>query len=108
MRWRRAGGAEVVRFTRVTGIERTPGGEWKVRTDEGSVVCEAVVNAAGFHGAEVARFAGQHIPAATLQHQYLVTGPVPALEEDAKSFPLVRDPDIRFYLRRERASPTES
>ena len=100
----RAGGAQVVRFTRVTGLERTREGEWKVRTDNGSVVCEAVVNATGFHGAEVARLAGQHIPLATLQHQYLVTGPVPALQAHAELFPLVRDPDLRFYLRREGAS----
>ena len=100
----RAGGAEVVRFTRVTGIERTRGGEWRLRTSHGSVVCEAVVNATGFHGAEVARLAGQHIPVATLEHQYLVTGPVSALEQDARPFPLVRDPDIRFYLRREGTS----
>ncbi len=99
----RAGGADVVRFTRVTGLERTRGGEWHVRTDRGGIVCEAVVNAAGFHGAGVARLAGQHIPVATLEHQYLVTGPVPALAEDASPFPLVRDPDIRFYLRREGA-----
>ena len=100
----RAGGAEVVRFTRVTGIERTRAGEWRVETSKGPIVCEVVVNATGFHGAEVARLAGQHIPVATLEHQYLVTGPVPALEEDSALFPLVRDPDIRFYLRRERAS----
>ena len=100
----RAGGAEVARFTRVTGIERTRGGEWKVHTSNGAVVCESIVNATGFHGAEVARLAGQHIPVATLEHQYLVTAPVPVLEEDAGLFPLVRDPDLRFYLRRERAS----
>jgi len=100
----RAGGAEVVRFTRVTGLERARGGEWKIHTSKGPIVCEAIVNATGFHGAEVARLAGQHIPVATLEHQYLVTGPVPALEEDTTLFPLVRDPDIRFYLRREGAS----
>ena len=100
----RADGAEVVRFTRVTDIERTRAGEWRVHTDKGPIVCEAVVNATGFHGAEVARLVGQHIPVATLQHQYLVTAPVPALEEDAALFPLVRDPDIRFYLRREGTS----
>ena len=39
----------------------------------------------------------------TLEHQYLVTEPLPQLEEDTQLFPLVRDPDIRFYLRRERS-----
>ncbi len=100
----RAGGAEIARFTRVTGIERTRGGEWWVRTDKGEVLCETLVNAAGFYGAEVAAFTGHKIPVAILEHQYLVTEAIPALEEDQAVFPLVRDPDIRFYLRRERAS----
>ena len=100
----REAGAEVARFTRVIGLERTRGGDWKVRTDKGDVVCESVVNAAGFYGAEIARLAGDEIPVATLEHQYLVTEGLPVLEADPKLFPLVRDPDIRFYLRRERAS----
>jgi dimethylglycine dehydrogenase len=100
----RAAGAEVARFTRVTGISRTSDGEWRVETDKGDVTCEVVVNAAGFYGAAVAAFAGQGLPIATLEHQYLVTEAVPALEADPALFPLVRDPDIRFYLRREGAS----
>jgi dimethylglycine dehydrogenase len=100
----RAAGAEVTRFTRVTGISRTSDGEWRVETDKGDVTCEVVVNAAGFYGAAVAAFAGQGLPIATLEHQYLVTEAVPALEADPVLFPLVRDPDIRFYLRREGAS----
>ena len=99
----RAAGAEVARFTRVTGLTRTRAGEWRVTTDKGAVTCESVVNAAGFWGAEVARLAGQDLPVATLQHQYLVTEPIPALADDPAVFPLVRDPDIRFYLRREGA-----
>ncbi len=100
----RAGGAEVARFTRVTGISRSRDGEWLIDTDQGRVSCEVVVNATGFYGAEVATLVGQSLPVATLEHQYLVTEPLPALEADSELFPLVRDPDIRFYLRRERAS----
>jgi dimethylglycine dehydrogenase len=100
----RAGGAEVARFTKVTGLARTKAGEWRVETDKGAVTCEAVVNAAGFYGAQVAALVGQRIPVTTLEHQYLVTEAIPALEADKALFPLVRDPDIRFYLRRERAS----
>ena len=40
-------------------------------------------------------------PVATLAHQYMVTAPLEALDE-APLFPLIRDPDLRFYLRRER------
>jgi dimethylglycine dehydrogenase len=100
----RAGGAQVARFTRVTGIARTTAGQWRVETDKGAVTCEVVVNAAGFYGAEVAALAGQRISVTTLEHQYLVTDAIPALEADKALFPLVRDPDIRFYLRREGAS----
>jgi len=99
----RAGGAEVSRFTTVTSVERTASGEWLVRTDKGDVTCEVVVNATGFYGAQVAGLAQTYTPVVTLEHQYLVTESLPELEEDQALFPLVRDPDIRFYLRRERA-----
>lgn len=100
----RATGAEVARFTRVTGIRRNADGEWVVDTDQGRVTCETIVNATGFYGAEIGAMVGQSLPVATLEHQYLVTEPLDALEQDPLLFPLVRDPDIRFYLRRERAS----
>ncbi len=99
----RQAGAEVARFTRVTGLERTAGGEWRVQTDKGAVICESVVNATGFYGAELARLAGQEIPVATLEHQYLVTEAIAALAAEPRTFPLLRDPDLRFYLRREGA-----
>jgi dimethylglycine dehydrogenase len=97
-------GAEVARFTRVTGLERSRDGDWRVRTDKGDVACEIVINAAGFYGGQVAALAGDRLPVATLEHQYLVTEPIPALESDPEPFPILRDPDIRFYLRRERAA----
>ena len=100
----RDAGAEVARFTRVVGIHRNADSEWIVDTDKGSVICEFIVNATGFYGAEIGAMVGQQLPVATLEHQYLVTGPLDALERDQRLFPLVRDPDIRFYLRRERAS----
>ncbi|WP_422383866.1 GcvT family protein [Roseibium album] len=95
-------GAEVARFTQVTGITRQPGGEWHVSTDKGDVVCESVVNASGYYGRAVGEMVGQSLPVVTLEHQYLVTESLPELEADPKNFPLVRDPDIMYYLRRER------
>ncbi|MDE0279969.1 MAG: FAD-dependent oxidoreductase [Gammaproteobacteria bacterium] len=99
----RDAGAEVARFTTVIGIRRNAGGEWVVETDRGEVVCEAIVNATGFYGSRIAAMTGQSLPIATLKHQYIVTEAIDALEQDKALFPLVRDPDIRFYLRRERA-----
>ena len=100
----RGKGAEIARFTCVTGLERSSTSEWLVHTDKGSVRCETVVNATGFYGNGIAQMVGQTLPVATLEHQYVVTEALPALETHTDLFPLVRDPDIRFYLRRERSS----
>ncbi|MDX1426133.1 MAG: FAD-dependent oxidoreductase, partial [Kiloniellales bacterium] len=100
----RAKGATIARFTPVTGLFLRASGEWEVATDKGVVVAGTVVNAAGFYGAKVAAMAGQSLPVSVLEHQYLVTEPLAALDQDPALFPLVRDPDIRFYLRRERNS----
>ena len=100
----RDAGAEVARFTHVNGISRNHDHEWVIDTNQGQVTCEVVVNATGFYGAGIADLLGKTLPVATLEHQYLVTEPLDQLEQDDTLFPLVRDPDIRFYLRRERAS----
>ena len=95
-------GAEVQRFTRVTGLKQRASGEWEVSTSNGMLIAGTVINAAGSSGARIAAMAGLHIPLVTLQHQYMVTTGLPQLEADTALFPLIRDPDIRFYLRRER------
>lgn len=95
-------GAQVARFAKVTGIARRPSGEWQVSTNKGDVNCDVVVNASGYHGRQVGEMVGAGLPVVTLEHQYLVTEALPELEANPESFPLVRDPDIMFYLRRER------
>lgn len=100
----RRAGAVVERFNPVERIERTADGQWRVTTAKGAITCEIVVNATGFYGAGVSAMIGRPLPVAVLEHQYLVTEPLPVLEEDSALFPLVRDPELCFYLRRERAS----
>ena len=95
-------GAQIARFTKVTGITRRPSGEWQVATDKGDVICDEVINASGYYGRQVGEMVGASLPVVTLEHQYLVTQALPELEANPESFPLVRDPDIMFYLRRER------
>jgi dimethylglycine dehydrogenase len=95
-------GARIERFAPVSAIERTQSGEWKVTCAKGAVKADIVINAAGFYGRKVAQMAGLDAPVVTLEHQYLVTEPLPQLAAHEDLFPLVRDPDIRFYLRRER------
>jgi dimethylglycine dehydrogenase len=96
-------GAEVHRQTRVTAIAQLPGGEWRIETTKGPVTAEYVINAAGYRGGEVAAMIGEYLPIVTLSHQFLITEEIPALRErGAARLPIVRDPDVSYYLRQER------
>ena len=99
----RDGGGPIHRNTRVTSITRTPSGEWRIETNQGVITAEKVINAGGYRGGEVAAMVGAFLPIVTLSHQYLVTEDVPELlaRGDAR-LPLVRDPDVSYYLRQER------
>ncbi len=94
-------GAEINRFTKVTGLERV-GSEWKVKTDKGDIQCEYIINAGGYRGAEIGEFAGKYLPLVSMEHQYLVTESIPELEGHDGLIPLVRDPDDSYYLRQEK------
>ena len=95
-------GAVIHRFTQVTKITRTEGGEWKITTDKGEVLAEYVVNAGGYRGAEVSEMGGKFLPMVTLEHQYLVTESIPEFEQAGSLMPMVRDPDDSYYLRQEK------
>ena len=98
----RRGGARVQRFTRVTGLAQRPTGQWQVSTDRGEYLADVVVNAAGYRAGEVMALLGQYLPIVTLSHQYLVTEDIPELRARATRLPLLRDPDVSYYLRQER------
>ena len=103
-------GARIRRHTAATGIRRE-GDEWVVETDQGDVRCEIVVNAAGYHaqrvGAWFEPFGARRVPMCVLQHQYLLTEEIPEIEawtrESGRKVPLLRDPDVSYYLRQEKA-----
>ena len=99
----RDAGAQIYRNTRVTAIARTPSGEWRVETNQGAIIAQSVINAAGYRGGEIAAMVGGYLPMVTLSHQYLVTEDIPVLvARGAARLPLVRDPDVSYYLRQER------
>jgi dimethylglycine dehydrogenase len=97
----RARGARVERHTRVTGLARTRAGEWRVTTDQGELLAEAVVNAAGTWAREVGQLVGLDLPIVAMEHQYLVTGPIPEIAGRARELPLLREVDVSYYLRQE-------
>ena len=45
---------------------------------------------------------GRDLPIVSLSHQYLVTEEIPELAARATPLPLLRDPDVSYYLRQER------
>lgn len=97
-------GATIVTGNRVTAIIRRASGEWQVDTEQGSVVCEMVVNAAGCYAREVSRMVGTDIPITNMKHTYLVTETVPEFLERDEEMPVMRDPWPSAYYRQEQKS----
>jgi 4-methylaminobutanoate oxidase (formaldehyde-forming) len=94
-------GVTVATGTRVTGVARDARGRVAgVETDRGPVRCEAVVNAAGMWGRQVAEMAGVSLPITPLVHQHLATKPIPG-HELPRETPCLRDPENLVYMREE-------
>ena len=94
-------GAEIHRFTPVTGTEQQPDGSWIVRTDKGDIRTPWVVNAAGLWGREVAAMAGLNLPLLPTEHQYFVTETIAEIAAMERRLPSVADRDGEYYLRQE-------
>jgi len=97
-------GAEIVRHTRVTGVNALPSGEWEVVTENGNVICEHVVNAAGCYAKKVAEWVGADVPITNMLHQYFVTEPIKEFLESDVEMPVIRDPQASAYYRQEQKS----
>ena len=53
--------------------------------------------------ARSAAWSGSTCRSVSMQHQYLVTEAIPAIAAHGRPLPIVRDPDVSWYLRQERA-----
>ena len=62
------------------------------------IACEILVNAAGMWGREIGQMAGMRVPSLAIEHQYLVTDPIPDMP---KNMPTLRDPDLLVYYKPE-------
>jgi sarcosine dehydrogenase len=91
-------GATVQLKTLVTGFEISNNRVRAVLTDQGTIKCETVVNAAGMWGREIGRMMGVNIPLVPFQHQYLVTEVIEGLPPD---LPTLRDKDSLLYYKEE-------
>ncbi len=90
-------GAEICEDTRVTGIDVVEGRVRRVRTDQGDIATELVVNAGGMFAPEIGRMAGVNVPLIPFAHEYLITRPA-GLPLD---MPTMRDPSLLVYYRPE-------
>ncbi len=101
----RAMGAEINRYTTVTGISRLPSSEWQVRTDKGDIVCEHIVSATGSFARRTGAMVGIEIPVVPVEHQYIVTEPHPAIVERRRQglpeMGVLRESDSSWYMREE-------
>jgi len=96
-------GAEIYRNNRVTDINALPSGEWEVVTENGTIVCEHLVNAAGSFCSQVAEMVGLKLPMVNMVHQYLMTESIPEVAQLATELPVVRDPRSSCYYRQEQS-----
>jgi dimethylglycine dehydrogenase len=103
----RTAGAEVYEHTEATHIERTAGGEWRVRTGKGDITAEHLVLATGNYARQSGRrLLGLAVPAIPVEHQYIVYDESPELKDYRKGggreLAVLREPDTSYYLREER------
>ena len=94
----RMGGAQVIQGVRVTGVDVQGGTVRGVRTSQGDVEAEIIVNCAGQWAREVGRMAGATVPLYSAEHMYIVTRPIDGVHSD---LPVLRDPDGYIYFKEE-------
>ncbi|MGD0375017.1 MAG: FAD-dependent oxidoreductase [Streptosporangiaceae bacterium] len=94
----RSGGALVRERTRVTGILTAGGAVAGVRTDEGDVEAEVVVNCAGQWAKQLGAMCGVTVPLHSAEHFYVVTEQIEGAHRD---LPILRDPDGYTYFKEE-------
>ncbi|MGF6158619.1 dimethylglycine dehydrogenase [Ensifer sp. KUDG1] len=99
-------GAEIYLHTKVEDLVRREDGSWRVITNQGEIIAEHVVNAAGLWAREVGRMVGLELPVLAMEHMYLITEDMPEVIEfnqtRGKELMHCVDFDGEIYLRQER------
>jgi 4-methylaminobutanoate oxidase (formaldehyde-forming) len=89
-------GGRIFEHTAVTDVLIRDGRVTGVRTPEGDIACEYVVNCTGIWARELGAKSGVRIPLHAAEHFYLITDEVPGLQKD---LPVLRCPDDTAYIR---------
>ena len=94
-------GARIVRNVRVQDVISVGRRVSEVVTNEGIWTCDTFINASGMWSRELGRLSNVRIPACALEHQYIITDPIPGMPKD---MPTMRDPDRLVYYKPEMRS----
>jgi len=104
-------GGKIYEHSEVVGVKQMPDDTWEVsilpagQSQPHVVRARRVVNCAGLWAERIGQFAGVHTPCTVLQHQYVITEPVPEVkayhEKMGHQLPVLRDLEGSYYLRDE-------
>jgi 4-methylaminobutanoate oxidase (formaldehyde-forming) len=94
----RNGGARLIEGIKVTGFDIRNNRAVGVKTDQGNIACEVVVNCGGQWARRIGKLAGVNVPLFSAEHFYIVTKKIPGVTTD---LPVMRDPDGFIYYKEE-------
>ena len=97
-------GAKILTNNRVIDVNQRSSGDWEVVTEQGNVIAEHVVNAAGCYARQVSQMVGTDIPMINMKHTYIVTDTVQEFLDRDDEMPVIRDPYPSSYYRQEQKS----
>jgi glycine cleavage system aminomethyltransferase T/glycine/D-amino acid oxidase-like deaminating enzyme len=91
-------GVRILEGTPVIGVLTKGGAVSGVRTPQGEIEAEYVVNCAGIWARQLGEISGVNIPLQAAEHYYLITDQVPGI---SGSWPVIEDPASYGYYREE-------
>jgi 4-methylaminobutanoate oxidase (formaldehyde-forming) len=91
-------GARIFERTRVIGMTMAGGVVTGVRTDQGDIETDIVVNCAGQWAKAIGAMAGVNVPLHSAEHFYVVTDQIAGVD---RMMPILRDPDGYTYMKEE-------
>ena len=95
-------GVQIFRHCRATNITQNDAGEWVVETEQGTIICEHVVNAGGTYARQMGEWSDLQLPMTSMTHHYFVTEDVPEFKDLDSELPVIRDDKmVSGYIRME-------
>ena len=91
-------GATICQGVTVTGVLTRGGAVAGVRTDQGDIEAEYVVNCAGMWARQLGEMSGVTIPLQAAEHYYLITDQIADID---RTWPVIEDPASHGYYREE-------